>query len=257
MYKKTDLVSFATITRRETQRFFRLWIQTILPSAITSVLYFIIFGNLIGRNIDMSSQYTYMEFIVPGLIMMSIINNSYSNVVSSFYGAKFGRHIEEILVSPTPNSIILMGYLSGGILRGMVVGAVVACLAWMFSPIHLAHPILMLIVVILTSTLFSLAGFINAVFAQKFDDISWVPTFVLTPLTYLGGVFYSVALLSPFWQKISLFNPILYMVDAFRYSTLGVSDISILFTVSLITGLTALMYGVAYTLLSKGIGIRS
>lgn len=257
MYKKTDWVSFATITRRETHRFFRLWIQTILPSAITSVLYFIIFGNLIGRNLDMSSHFTYMEFIVPGLIMMSIINNSYSNVVSSFYGAKFGRHIEEILVSPTPNSIILMGYLSGGILRGMVVGAVVACLAWLFSPVHLAHPLLMLIVVILTSTLFSLAGFINAVFAQKFDDISWVPTFVLTPLTYLGGVFYSVALLSPFWQKISLFNPILYMVDAFRYSTLGVSDISILFTIGLITGLTALMYGVAYTLLVKGIGIRS
>lgn len=257
MYKKTDLVSFATITRRETHRFCRLWIQTILPSAITSVLYFIIFGNLIGRSIDMSSQYSYMEFIVPGLIMMSIINNSYSNVVSSFYGAKFGRHIEEILVSPTPNSIILMGYLSGGILRGIVVGAVVACLAWMFSPIHLAHPLLMLTVVILTSTLFSLAGFINAVFAQKFDDISWVPTFVLTPLTYLGGVFYSVKLLSPFWQKISLFNPILYMVDAFRYSTLGVSDISILFTIGLIAGLTALMYAIAYTLLVKGIGIRS
>lgn len=257
MYKKTDWVSFATITRRETQRFFRLWIQTILPSAITSVLYFIIFGNLIGRNLDMSSHFTYMEFIVPGLIMMSIINNSYSNVVSSFYGAKFGRHIEEILVSPTPNSIILMGYLSGGILRGVVVGAVVACLAWLFSPVHLAHPLLMLIVVILTSTLFSLAGFINAVFAQKFDDISWVPTFVLTPLTYLGGVFYSVALLSPFWQKISLFNPILYMVDAFRYSTLGVSDISIVFTLSLITGLTAVLYVAAYTLLVKGIGIRS
>jgi ABC-2 type transport system permease protein len=198
-----------------------------------------------------------MEFIVPGLIMMSIINNSYSNVVSSFYGAKFGRHIEEILVSPTPNSIILLGYLSGGVIRGIVVGAVVACLAWFFSPIHLAHPLLMLLVVILTSTLFSLAGFINAIFAQKFDDISWVPTFVLTPLTYLGGVFYSVKLLSPFWQKISLFNPILYMVDAFRYSTLGISDISIVFTIGLIAGLTALMYAIAYTLLVKGIGIRA
>lgn len=257
IYKKTDMISFLTITRRETHRFFRLWIQTILPSAITSVLYFIIFGHLLGRDLALSSHYSYMEFIVPGLIMMSIINNSYANVVSSFYGAKFGRHIEEILVSPTPNSIILLGYLSGGILRGVVVGSVVACLAWLFSPIHLAHPLLMLTVVLLTSTLFSLAGFINAIFAQKFDDISWVPTFVLTPLTYLGGVFYSVELLSPFWQKLSLANPILYMVDAFRYSTLGISDIPIVSTIILITLFTATMYGIAYTLLVRGIGIRT
>lgn len=257
MYKKTDLISLATITRRELHRFFRLWIQTILPSAITSVLYFVIFGNVIGRNVNMSTSFSYMEFIVPGLIMMSIINNSFANVVSSFYGAKFGRHIEEILVSPTPNSIILLGYLSGGILRGVIVGSVVAGLSWLFSPMHLAHPILMLIIVLLTSALFSLAGFINAVFAQKFDDISWIPTFVLAPLTYLGGVFYSVKLLPTLWQKVSLFNPILYMVDAFRYSTLGVSDISIQFTLVLITGLTALMYAIAYTLLVRGIGMRT
>lgn len=257
MYQKTDIISFLTITRREVHRFFRLWIQTILPSAITSVLYFIIFGSLLGRSLGVASQYSYMEFIVPGLIMMAIINNSYANVVSSFYGAKFGRHIEEILVSPTPNSIILLGYLSGGILRGVIVGAVVACLAWAFSPIHLAHPFLMLWVVLLTSTLFSLAGFINAVFAQKFDDISWIPSFVITPLTYLGGVFYSIDVLSPFWRKISLGNPILYMVDAFRYSTLGVSDIAISTTMVLIAGLTGVLYMSAYLLLVKGVGIRT
>lgn len=253
----TNWISFLTISRKECHRFFRLWVQTILPSAITATLYFLIFGNLIGSQLRSMGGYPYVEFIVPGLIMMSVLNNAYANVVSSFFGSKFQRHVEEILVSPTSNWVILMGFLCGGVLRGMVVGIVVTCIAFLFSPIHLAHPILVIFVAMFTALLFSLAGFINAVYAQKFDDITLVPTFLLTPLTYLGAVFYSIDLLPPFWQKVSLFNPILYMVDAFRYSMLGTSDIPITTTLNLILGLSIGLFIFAYSLLAKGVGIRS
>ncbi len=257
MYKYRDWVSFTTIIRKESHRFFRLWIQTMLPSAVTALLYFVIFGNLIGQHIGPMNGFSYMEYIIPGLIMMSVILNAYNNVVSSFYGAKFQRSIEEILVSPTPNSIILMGYMFGGILRGLIVGLVVILVAMFFAPVHIEHPILMLGVGFLTASLFSLAGFINSMFARSFDDIAIVPTFVLTPLIYLGGVFYSVDLLPPFWEKISLVNPILYMIDAFRYSMLGVSDIPIGLTISIIFGVTVLFYIIAFVLLTRGVGLRS
>ncbi|MFI4955691.1 MAG: ABC transporter permease [Gammaproteobacteria bacterium] len=257
MCLKRDLISLQTIVRKEAFRFFRLWIQTLLPPAITSTLYLVIFGNFIGSQIPLTEGYTYLEFIVPGLIMMSVLNNAYSNVVSSFFGAKFGRHIEEILVSPTPSFVILTGFVFGGVLRGCVVGAIIWLIARLFTPLPLAHPFLMISVVFLTALLFSLAGLINAIFAQKFDDITIVPTFVLVPLTYLGGVFYSIDRLPAVWQHISMANPILYMIDLFRYSFLGVSDVPVVLGLSILCSLTLVFGLIAYGLLVKGVGIRS
>lgn len=257
MNNHAALISFYTIIRKEAHRFFRLWIQTILPSVMTSTLYFLIFGGIIGSRISSMGGVSYLQFIVPGLIMLAVINNAYTNVVSSFFGAKFQRHIEEIMVSPTPNLVILLGFVLGGVLRGMVVGLLVTIVAFIFAPVHVEHPFLMTLIVTLIAFLFSLAGFINAIFGRTFDDITLVPTFLLTPLTYLGGVFYSIDLLPPIWQKISLFNPILYMVDAFRYSMIGVSDIPIMNTVIFIFVFTAILFAIAYTLLAKGVGLRS
>jgi ABC-2 type transport system permease protein len=257
MFNHTIWISFLTIVRKESHRFFRLWIQTMLPSVVTSVLYFMIFGSVIGSRITDMGGVSYLAFIIPGLIMMSVINNAYMNVVSSFFGAKFQRSIEEILVSPTPSIIILLGFVSGGVLRGVVVGLLVTIVACFFHPLNIVHPFLMGIIVFFIAMLFSLAGFINAVYAKTFDDISLVPTFILMPLTYLGGVFYSIDLLPPFWQKLSLFNPILYMIDAFRFSMIGVSDIPILNTVVFIVIFTAVLFALAYGLLVKGIGIRT
>jgi ABC-2 type transport system permease protein len=257
MFKNTTWISFLTIVRKEAHRFFRLWIQTMLPSVVTSALYFMIFGGVIGSRITEMGGSSYLAFIIPGLIMMGVINNAYMNVVSSFFGAKFQRSIEEILVSPTPNLIILLGFVIGGVLRGAVVGALITLVACFFHPLHIAHPFLMAVIVFFIAMLFSLAGFINAVYAKTFDDISLVPTFILTPLIYLGGVFYSIDLLPPFWKNLSMFNPIFYMIDAFRFSMLGTSDISIYNTLLFIMLFTAALFGVAYTLLNKGIGIRS
>ncbi|MGK2915420.1 MAG: ABC transporter permease [Porticoccaceae bacterium] len=236
-------VAFLTIVIKEVRRFTRIWQQTLLPPAITVALYFVIFGTLIGPRIGQMSGFSYMEFVVPGLIMMSVITNSYGNVVSSFFGNKFAGAIEELLVSPVPNYLILLGFVIGGVTRGLLVGLIVTLLALFFTRLHVEHILITVSVVFLTAVLFSLAGFINAVFAQSFDDISIIPTFVLTPLTYLGGVFYSIDLLPPFWQGVSQANPILHMVNAFRYGVLGVSDVGIgnAFGVVLliITGLTA------------------
>ncbi len=220
-------IAYQTIVIKEVSRFLRIWLQTILPPAITMSLYFIIFGNLIGPRIGHMDGIPYMAYIAPGIIMMSVITNSYANVVSSFFGSKFQKHIEEMLVAPIPNSLILAGYITGGVARGLIVGAVVTTVALFFTRLHIHDLTITASVVLLTSILFSLGGFINGIFARKFDDISIVPTFVLTPLTYLGGVFYSIDLLPEFWQRVSLFNPILYMVNAFRYGILGVSDIPI------------------------------
>ncbi|MCO1334497.1 ABC transporter permease [Microbulbifer sp. OS29] len=220
-------VSFSTIFRREIRRFMRIWPQTLVPPVITMSLYFVIFGSLIGRRIGEMGGYPYIEFVVPGLIMMSVITNSYANVVSSFYSAKFQRSIEELLVSPTPNWVIMAGYVLGGVSRGLIVGLIVTLVAMFFTSLTIEHVAVTVAIVFLTAVLFSLAGFINAIFANSFDAISIVPTFVLTPLTYLGGVFYSVDLLSPFWQGLSKLNPILYMVNSFRYGILGVSDINV------------------------------
>lgn len=245
-----------TIIRREVRRFTRIWVQTILPPMITTALYFIIFGNLIGRHLPNMHGVTYIDFIVPGLIMMSVITNSFANVVSSFYSAKFQRFIDEILVSPTPESFILLGYLLGGVIRGMVTGLIVLFIAAFFTAIHIEYIVLMLLIMVLTALLFSTCGFINAMYAKKFDDISIIPTFILTPLTYLGGVFYSIEMLPPLWQQISLLNPIFYVIDALRYSFLGVADTHISNALGVIIAANVLAFAFAHYLLRTGKGLR-
>ncbi|WP_445145573.1 ABC transporter permease [Dyella sp. Tek66A03] len=253
-----NLVALNTIVRREIVRIMRIWTQTLIPPAITMTLYFVIFGKLIGSRIGtIEGGFTYMQYIVPGLVMMSIITNSYGNISSSFFGAKFSRAVEEMLVSPMPNWVILLGYVTGAVTRGVIVGALVLLIALLFTHLHVVHPLITLASVILGATIFSLAGFVNAIYAKKFDDIALVPTFVLTPLTYLGGVFYSVSMLGEPWRTISMVNPILYMVNAFRFGVLGVSDVQIgvAFAVMLafVIGLTV----VALQLLKRGVGLRS
>ncbi len=253
---RENWVGFMTLVRKEVTRILRIWIQTIVPPAITMTLYFIIFGNLIGRRIGEMGGFDYMQYIAPGLIMMSVITNSYANVVSSFFGAKFGKHIEELLVSPLPNSLILLGHVTGGVARGLLVGVVVTMVALFFTDLSVAHPLITASIVLLTAIVFSLAGFINAVFARKFDDISIIPTFVLTPLTYLGGIFYSITLLPEFWQQVSRVNPILYMVNAFRYGVLGVSDIGIGTAYLIIIVFMVALYTLSLILLQRGVGIK-
>lgn len=250
-------IAFWTLLVKEIRRFTRIWVQTLLPPAITMTLYFIIFGNLIGSRIGEMGGFGYMEYIAPGLIMMAVITNSYSNVVSSFFGTKFQRNIEELLVAPVPNWIILAGYVTGGAARGLGVGIIVTILSLFFTKLHISHFWITLSTVILTAIVFSLGGFINAVYANSFDDISIVPTFILTPLTYLGGVFYSIALLPDFWQGVSQLNPILYMVNSFRYGILGVSDINIAFAFAMIIAFIIVLGAYSMHLLNTGKGIRS
>ncbi len=251
-----NVVAVKTIIRKEIVRVLRIWIQTIVPPAITMTLYFVIFGNLIGRRIGTMEGFDYMQYIAPGLIMMSVITNSYGNVVSSFFGAKFARHIEEMLVAPMSNASIIIGHVAGGVLRGLLVGTLVTVIALFFTRLDVAHPFIMISVVLLSSIVFSLAGFINAVFARKFDDISIVPTFVLTPLTYLGGVFYTISMLPPFWQNVSKANPILYMVNAFRYGILGKSDISIGHAYAILLVFIVVLFTTCVLLMRRGVGIR-
>jgi len=251
-----NAIAVRTIIRKEIVRVLRIWVQTIVPPAITMTLYFIIFGNLIGSRIGEMDGYDYMAYIAPGLIMMSVITNSYGNVVSSFFGAKFGRHIEEMLVAPMSNAAIIIGHVAGGVIRGLLVGALVTAVALFFTRLDVQHPFITISIVLLSAIVFSLAGFINAVFAKKFDDISIVPTFVLTPLTYLGGVFYSISLLPELWQTVSKANPILYMVNAFRYGILGTSDIRIGTAYAILVGFVILLYTVCLILMNRGVGIR-
>ncbi|SFM23518.1 ABC transporter permease [Marinobacter zhejiangensis] len=248
--------AYLTIVIREVRRFTRIWAQTLLPPAMTMTLYFIIFGNLIGSRIGEMGGFDYMSYIVPGLIMMSVITNSYANVVSSFFSMKFQRSIEELLVSPVPNWVILAGYVSGGMVRGLGTGVIVTLVSLAFTSLQIHHLGVMVVTLLLTSALFALGGFINAMLATKFDDISIVPTFVLTPLTYLGGVFYSIQLLPEFWQGVSMVNPILYMVNAFRYGILGVSDVNVGVALSMVTMFIVLLAVVALTMLKRGKGIR-
>jgi len=247
---------FMTIVRKEIGRFLRIWTQTLLPSVIMTVLYFIVFGAFIGSQIRSIDGFSYMAFIVPGLIMMGVINNSYSNVVSSFFGQKFQRAVEELLVSPTPNWVILLGYSVGGVLRGFIVGFLIVITAVFFVDLPFYNIILILLLFLLTALFFSLAGFTNAIFARKFDDVSIVPTFILTPLTFLGGVFYSIDALPVFWQTVSKFNPILYMINGFRYGFLGISDVNIAVSIFILILFTAVMFFVNLYLLKKGIGLK-
>ncbi len=249
--------AFITILTREVRRFTRIWLQTILPPAITVMLYFVIFGTLIGPRIGDMDGFSYIEFVVPGLIMMSVITNSYSNVVSSFYSQKFQRSVEEMLVSPLPNYVILTGYIVGGMARGLCVGLVVTLMSLFFTELKLHSVGVTISIVLFTSLLFSLAGFINAVHAQSFDDVSIIPTFVLTPLTYLGGVFYSISLLPEFWQSVSLLNPVLYMVNAFRYGFLGISDISLSVAFATVLIFSAMLYAYSLYLMDHNKKLRT
>ncbi len=252
-----NLVALGTIFRRELNRILRIWGQTLVPPAITMTLYFIIFGNLIGRRIGEMGGMPYIDYIVPGLIMMSVITSSYGNISSSFFGAKFGRHVEELLVSPMPSWVILSGYVAGAVMRGLMVGAIVLVVAFFFTRVQVHNVLVTLTSVLLASVVFSLAGFVNAVYARKFDDIAIVPTFVLTPLTYLGGVFYSVSMLPDFWRNASLGNPILYMVNAFRYGLLGVSDVSLWLAYAVMLGFAVALGGFGMLLLNRGVGLRT
>ena len=253
----TYWIGYKTIVRKEVTRILRIWGQTIVPPAITMTLYFIIFGELIGRRIGDMGGFSYMQYIVPGLVIMSVITNSYGNMVSSFFGAKFGKHIEELLISPLPNWIILAGYVTGALTRGLLVGAVVMAVSLFFTRIDVQYPLIMVSILVLTAVVFALAGMVNAIFAQKFDDIAIIPTFVLAPLTYLGGVFYSISLLPEFWQKVSVFNPILYMVNGFRLGMLGVSDVSLGMTYGVILTAGTLLFIWCLVLLHRGTGLRS
>jgi ABC-2 type transport system permease protein len=250
-------IGFKTIIYREYSRIIRIWGQTLVPSAVTAILYFVIFGSLIGKRVgSMDGQFSYMQYIAPGLIMMSVITNSYGNVVSSFFGAKFGKHVEELLVSPLPNWIIVAGYVAGGVLRGIMVGVVVTIVALIFARLPVAHLSLILAAVLLTSIVFSLGGFINAVFAKNFDQVNFIPAFILTPLTYFGGVFYSVSML-PNWARVaSHANPILHMVNAFRFGFLGTSDVSVTNAFVIMGVLAVMLFVTALTLLNRGTGIR-
>ena len=252
-----NLVALKTIARREVARILRIWGQTLVPPAITMTLYFLIFGNLIGSRIGTMDGISYMDFIVPGLVMMAIIQNAYGNISSSFFGAKFGRHVEELLVSPMPNWVILGGYVAGGVLRGLMVGGIVMVIAMLFTKVRVPHPFITLATVFMGAVIFSLAGFVNAVYAKKFDDIAIVPTFILTPLTYLGGVFYSVKLLPDWAEAATHLNPIFYMVNAFRYGLLGQSDVSMVTAFALMIGFVVGLGALGLWLLKKGVGLRS
>ncbi len=254
---RTQYVALQTILLKETLRFLRIWIQTLLPPAMTTALYFIIFGKLIGAQLGPVDGLSYTQYIAPGLIMMAVITNAYSNVVSSFFSAKFQRHIEEMLVSPLPNAIIVLGFVGGGVARGLAVGIVVVAVSLFFADLHWQHPLVTLAVIVLTSVLFALAGLINGIFAKSFDDISIIPTFVLTPLIYLGGIFYSIKMLPPFWQDVSLLNPILYMINAFRFGILGVSDIDVHLAFAIILLFIVVLFGYSLWLLHRGTGIRT
>lgn len=253
----TNFIAFKSLLTKEVNRFTRIWLQTLVPPAVTMSLYFVIFGNLIGSRIGEMSGFSYMEFIVPGLIMMSVITNSYSNVASSFFSSKFQRNVEELLVAPVPTWIIIAGYVGGGVIRGLLVGFIVTILSLFFVELNIHNLAVLVVSVFLTSVLFSLGGLINAILAKSFDDISIIPNFVLTPLTYLGGVFYSLSMLPEFWQGISQANPIVYMINTFRYGFLGISDIPLMYSFAMIIGFVVILYSIAHWMISRGIGLRS
>jgi ABC-2 type transport system permease protein len=253
---KNNMVGFNTIVRREFGRIIRIWGQTLVPPAITATLYFLIFGNLIGSRVGSMGGYTYLQYIAPGLIMMQVITSSYGNVVSSFFGAKFGKHIEELLVSPLPNWLIVTGYMCGGLVRGLLIGLVVTVIALFFTRLHVSHILIVISAVLLTSMVFSLAGLLNGIFAKNFDQVTIIPTFVLTPLTYLGGVFYSINMLPGWAHTISHANPILYMVSSFRFGFLGTSDVDVRFSYVMMIGAALVLFISCVTLLNRGVGTR-
>ncbi|MGA7966239.1 MAG: ABC transporter permease [Gammaproteobacteria bacterium] len=250
-------IGFYTLVRKEMQRILRIWVQTLVPPVIQMTLYFLIFGSVIGSRVGKMGGYDYMAYIAPGLIMMSVITNSYTNVVSSFFGAKFARHIEELIVSPLPNVLVLLGYMTGGMLRGLMVGAIVTVVASFFTHLPIAHPWIIITTALMTSAVFALGGQLNALFAKKFDDVTIIPTFVLTPLVYLGGVFYSISLLPTFWQHVTHADPLLYMIETLRYGFLGISDIALGEAYAIMGGFLVVLFTLSLWLLKRGTGLKA
>ncbi|MCL2677138.1 MAG: ABC transporter permease [Streptococcaceae bacterium] len=246
-----------SLVTKEVTRFMRIWVQTLVPPIITTTLYFIIFGNFVGGRIGQMHGFTYMQFIVPGLIMQAVISSAYANVSSSFFGQKFRDNIQELLVAPVPTHVIILGFVAGGALRGLMVGALVTIVSLLFVPLVVHSWFIIVLTVLLTAVLFSLAGLLNGIFAQSFDDVSIVPTFVLQPLTYLGGVFYSISMLPPIWQAISKVNPIVYMISGFRYGFLGIQDVKLWISISILVLFVLVLYSICYYLISKGKGLRT
>ena len=257
MIKYSPWIAYCTIVRKEVTRFMRIWQQSLVPPMVTAVLYLVIFGTLIGERIGPMAGIPYIEFLTPGLVLMAVITNAYNNTSSSFFSAKFQRYIEELLISPTPHWVILLGYISGGVARGMLVGAGVCVVTFAFGARGFHAPVIAFAVALLTAILFSLGGFLNGLFARKFDDVSSIPAFVLTPLIYLGGIFYSVSLLPEFWQKISWGNPIFYMISAARYGFLGYTDINLGLSFVIIVGFIIGLFGLILWLMARGVGTRS
>ena len=254
---RANWVGFYTIVRKEFRRIVRIWVQTLVPPVIQMTLYFLIFGYVIGSRVGNMGGVHYMAYVAPGLIMMAVVNNSYLNVVSSFFGAKFARHIEELLVSPLPNVLILLGYVAGGMLRGLIVGAIVTAVAALLTTLPVTHPWIIVTSALMTSAVFALGGFLNALFATKFDDISIIPTFVLTPLVYLGGVFYSISLLPPFWRHLTRADPLLYIIGTLRYGFLGTSDIGLGEAYAIMGGFLVVLFCLSLWLLKRGSGLKS
>ncbi|MFZ2671798.1 MAG: ABC transporter permease [Enterococcus aquimarinus] len=242
---------------KETNRYLRIWVQTLVPPVITTSMYFVIFGNLIGGRIGEMDGFSYMEFIVPGLIMMSVITSSYSNVASSFFSQKFQKNIEELLIAPVPTHVIIWGFVIGGLGRSILVGTLVTVISLFFVPLNVYSWGIVVATLLMTGILFSLAGLLNGVFAQSYDDVSIVPTFVLQPLTYLGGVFYAISMLPPFWQTVSKINPIVYMISGFRYGFLGITDVSIISSMAILIGFIVVLYTICWQLIERGRGLRS
>ena len=242
---------------KETNRYLRIWVQTLVPPVITTSMYFVIFGNLIGGRIGEMDGFSYMEFIVPGLIMMSVITSSYSNVASSFFSQKFQKNIEELLIAPVPTHVIIWGFVIGGLGRSILVGTLVTVISLFFVPLNVYSWVVVVATLLMTGILFSLAGLLNGVFAQSYDDVSIVPTFVLQPLTYLGGVFYAISMLPPFWQAVSKINPIVYMISGFRYGFLGITDVSIISSMTILIGFIVVFYTICWQLIERGRGLRS
>lgn len=257
MSPKQIWIAYQTLVIKELIRCFRIWPQTLLPPAITMALYFLIFGRLVGSQIHPVDGFTYMQYIIPGLVMMSVITNSYMHSSGGFFSMKFQRSIEEILVSPTPNSVILLGFITGAVVRGLIVSVIVIMISFGFTHLHLNHAFLVLLTILLTSFFFATAGLINGIFARNFDDLSWIPSFVLTPLTYLGGVFFSVAMLPPFWQKVAQINPIFYTIDLFRYAVLGLSEANVTAEFSILLGLDVILFLTALHMIRNSLRLRN
>lgn len=249
--------SFYTMLRKDVVRMMRIWTQTFLPSVITSVLYFLIFGSVLGDRIGGFGDHSYVQFVIPGLVMLAVVTNAFSNVAFTFFTSKFfSRNIDEILVSPTPPWVFIAGFISGGVVRGVIIGFLVLIVSLIFATPALAHPLVVLAFLFLSSILFALGGLVNGIYAKNFDGIQIVPTFVLTPLVYLGGVFYSVHMLPAWWQTLTFLNPIFYLINGFRYGFLGIADVSLWISFAVLFTMISILVALNWYLIRKGLGLK-